>query len=285
MTSEQLNVLRFGERKRITDKAAISYPVELHPMKFAEESIESSVNGDRGLGVVRADTNRLICHAGSDYQLVLHEDVLRLVEATFTANSMNFELYDLHQGGVRQNRMFANYIMPEHKFDIEGDEYKPFVQVCNSYDKTLLFRSLTGLYRVKCSNGNLLGMKDTQLISAKHVGKNIDLGDIAFDMNNWLETLEITKTKLKKLLHTPLPETPIKEIAASIFKAKRDSEMFVQSQLVADAVKEFGDNSYALFNAFTNYATHKLPNFTTSSDWVLLAQKKITNVFFEMVEN
>lgn len=283
MNSKVSDILRWGIRDRVTDKSVISYPVNAYPMRFIDDAAEKLYQGSRGVGIVRDDNNTIICHAGSDYQLLKHADVLELVEATFQANSLEYELYDINTGGVRQNRMYANYILPSYKFSIEGDEYMPFVQVYNSYDKTLLFGSITGLYRTACWNGNLWGIKDSQLIRAKHVGANIDLGSVALSINDWAETIGIARNNLEKLIHKTITDKPIEEVAGKIFRAQRDVKAFVESELLVDAIKQFGSTDYALFNAFTNYTTHKMSQLTTSYDWVMKAQKKITDVFLTTV--
>jgi len=280
MSQKQNDILRWGVRERNTDKSRISYPVELFPLTFKDAGVASKISGDPGVCVVRTDSNQIICHASEDYQLVPHNDILSIVEETFKVNNILFELYDIHTGGGKYNKMYANYILSEYTFEIEGDSFTPFIQVYNSYDKSLLFGSITGLYRKACWNGNLWGTRDMQLIRSKHVGNKIDLFNVFTSMDKWVEGLGIAKFNLQKLLHQQLSSTVIEDVINSIFATKRDRKLIVESDLISNSITEFGDNRYALFNAVTNYATHKLPLLTTNYDWSFEIQKKITSIFF-----
>lgn len=285
MSKKQIDILRWGIRERNTDKSRISYPVNLFPLTFKDPEIASKISGDPGVCVVRSDSNQIICHASSDYQLVPHNDILSIVEETFKVNNIPFELYDIHTGGGKYNKMYANYILPKYTFNVEGDSFTPFIQVYNSYDKSLLFGSITGLYRNACWNGNLWGTKDMQLIRSKHVGNKIDLFNVFISMDKWVEGLGIAKFNLQKLLHQQLSSTTIEDVINSIFATKRDRKLIVESDLISSSITEFGDNRYALFNAVTNYATHKLPLLTSNYDWSFEIQKKITSIFFGDVQS
>jgi hypothetical protein len=75
-----------------------------------------------GVAVVRTDTKEIITHAGSDYQLVPHMQVLTAVESMLEANGLKYELFDIHTGGTKGNRMYVDYILPKYKVAVEGDK-------------------------------------------------------------------------------------------------------------------------------------------------------------------
>jgi len=176
------------------------------------------------------------------------------------SNQIKYELYDLHTGGTHGNRMYADYILPSYRINIEGDEYIPFIQIQNSYDKTLLFGITQGLYRQACSNGAFLGVRNVERIHLKHVGNNIDLNKEVFNVDYWLKNLDIAQTNLKRLMKEPLSNTTIDDVLKKIFNRKKDLELIKHFDLIEKNIKEFGFTRYALFNACTEFVTHALAN-------------------------
>lgn len=280
---KHVDILRWGIRERNTDVSVIDFPVSKFPLQFADPKIQSVVKGDRGVSIVRTDSNQIITNAGSDYQLVPHREVLAAVESMFEANSLKYELYDIHTGGTKGNRMYVNYILPSYRFKVEDDEYMPFVQVQNSYDKFILFGLVTGLYRTACWNGNLWGTREMQFTTKKHVSTNISLSDIAWDIDKWIQNLGMAESQLERLRKEPLSETTIEDVLKKILPQEKDQAAFKHFKLLEEYVAELGNNKYALFNALTAYATHGMsnPELCKNYDKARQVQMKVTNVFLQ----
>lgn len=265
-----------------TDKSVLTFPVHLEPLQFVSKDARNDIEGDCGLAVVRDDTKQIIKTVSSDYNLVFHSDIIDAVEAVFQANNLKFEVFDIFTGGTKGNKMFINYTFPDYTIKINNEDYIPFVQVQNSYDKSLLFKTVTGLYRQICSNG-LMTFRNVGLIKTRHIFNKIDLSKIAFNLNNWLEGIYVTKFKLEELMKAPLKNeffgSPLKELAEKIFLRKKDVNQFLESSLVTQYVEELGQNSYALLNAFTDYATHAVSGRMKNFDHVQKSYANIENYF------
>jgi len=250
------DILRWSVRERTPDKSLISFPVVKQPLQFCDPPFENVVRGDRGVGIVRTDTQQLITTASSDYALIPHTEVCAAIEAMFEANGLQYELYDVYTGGSKGNRMYVNYTLPQYGFDVDGDTYIPFVQAQNSYDRFILLGLVTGIYRTACWNGNLWGTRGMQFTLKKHVVGNITLTDLAWNIDSWGQNLGIARINLQRLLREPLSETTVEAVLAEIFAKQKDRKNIAQLQLVEKYVAEVGNNMYALFNACTDYATH-----------------------------
>ncbi len=274
-------------RYRCTDKSTVDFPVSKIPLRFVDDKYERQVSGDRGICVVRTDKKEVICHASSEYQLVPHIQILSSVEAMFEANGLEYELFDIHSGGTKGNRMYVDYILPKHKFDINGDKYTPFVQVQNSYDKFILFGLITGVYRMACTNGVLLGARNMQFLTKKHLSENISLKDIAWNIDDWIQNLKITRKQISVLLKEKLSKTTYDDIMKKILTKEKDQEKFAEEKLYQQYIKEFGENQYALFNALTAYATHTLSDeeFCKNHDKARNIQMRISKHFLQSVES
>jgi hypothetical protein len=269
-------------RNRQTDKSIVTFPVHTEPLEFVSKEAIDKYEGSCGIAIVRDDTNKIVTPGLSlDYNLVTHTDVIDAVEMAFGINNLKFEVYDIYTGGTRGNKMFIQYILPDYQITINSELYMPFVQIQNSYDKSSLFRSITGVYRQTCSNGAYILRSSKSLIKAKHYGNKIDLTQVTLNLNDWLETLNITKFKLETLVQEPVifNEWAIEDHAKKIFTRKKDVKAFIDSLLIEKYVEELGENKYALFNAYTDYATHYLGNRMKNFDHILKSFAAIEKYF------
>jgi hypothetical protein len=212
---------------------------------------------------------------------VKHTDALAAVESMFDANGIKYELYDIHCGGSKGNRMYVNFTLPQHKFAIGKEDFFPFVQLQNSYDKFIEFGLVTGLYRVACWNGNLWGTRDMQFMSKKHVSENISLTDIAWNIDTWVNQLGVAQDQIKRLIKEKLNPKTVDKIISKVLDKKKDQKIFSDLGLLASHVNEFGMTRYALFNALTAYATHVMsdPNVCKNHDKARDVQMAITDQF------
>ena len=279
-----INTHNFVKRNRNTDKSILLFPVSLQSLQFKDPEFESSIFGDRGKAVIRTDKNTVVkAGLSSDYKLVTHSDVITAVEAVLDANNLKFQVHDCFLGGIRDGKMFLQYTLPDYKIDINKDAYTPFIQIHNSYDKSSLFKAVCGLFRIKCSNGLVLLQSTDVLLNAKHYGKTIDLSKLAFDLNTFLENLNIAKTKMTKLVEkifeVDFLNDGLLKMTESILEKKKDQKAFEECGLVDAYVAELGLNQYALMNAFTDYVTHTLASRVTNYDRVLKSYSAIETIF------
>ena len=246
-------------------------------------------SGDPGKSIVRLDTNEIIGNVSSDYKVIPHKKVIENIEAVFAANKVEAEVHSVHTGGVTGHRMYVNYILPKLDIKVGNDIYHPYVQAFNSYDKSMSFGTITGLFRSKCSNGILLGVRDT-LINAKKHYQSVDLDDMILDIDAWFEQIMNYGSKLEKLLTLPIPGTVddvdwLDSELDKIFERKIHISDFKESGLIEKYKKELGDNQYAIFNALTDFATHSIedPEKIRSFDMARKVQRKITTRFVDAV--
>jgi hypothetical protein len=271
-------VATFKLRQSTSDTSSVLFPVEVQSLRFNNPAKEKEIIGDRGVAVIRKDTHKIICTASSEYQLQTHGEVLKAVELLFKKNKIAFTVSDVRTGGTRGNRMYVNYILPQYQFVVHRtDKYIPFLQVQNSYDKSLLFNLTTGIFRQICSNGAII-THGVKFLTKKHVHENINLEEIEINIAAWASNLGIVKLTLEKLANRKLTKKRVEEVTAKVFNRKRDLTGFVDLKLIDKNVKEVGNNEYALFNALTEYATHVLGSFTDNYDYTNNAYRRISKI-------
>ena len=276
-------------RNRNTDKSVVTYPVQKLPLNFqdvtlatkqATKKFQGIYTGDLGCAIVRDDNKRVITNTSSDYQLVPHTDVINAVEAVFDINKWKYQLYDINTGGRRGNKMYVTYHLSQYKFDVsEGDTMIPYIQVYNSYDKSLLFGAAVGLYRQICSNGLVITTK-TNSLKMRHFKENISLSDVALEIEAFLAEVGMAKKKLLIMKTEEISDTTIEKLLPKIFKRERDQKKVKDSGILKDYFTELGKTKYAFMNACTAYATHIMPTYSDNYDHEFEIQGKISRLFF-----
>ncbi|MCK9543218.1 MAG: DUF932 domain-containing protein [Novosphingobium sp.] len=268
-------------RNRQIDKSILTFPVHIEPLTFVSPSAKTLYDGDCGLAVVREDTNVIIDTVKTDYSLLLHKDLIDAVESAFKINKLDFEVFDIFTGGTKGNKMFLNYAFPDNTIKIADEDYFPFMQLQNSYNKSLNARIVAGLYRKICTNGLVRYHSKNTILNVKHLGKKIDLSSISLKVNDWWEEINLTKFKLEEIVNVSIPEQfeEIEKITDRVFETKKDKEMFLQSDLIKRYFDELGSNHYALLNAYTHYITHHLATRMNDFDRVAKSYSVLENIF------
>jgi len=276
-------------RKTNTEKSVVTYPVQKLPLNFrdvtlateqATKEFQGIYKGDLGCAIVRDDNKRVITITSSDYQLVPHADVINAVEAVFDINKWKYQLYDINTGGRRGNKMYVTYHLPQYKFEVgKGDAMIPYVQVYNSYDKSLLFGAAVGLFRQICSNG-LVTTTKTQSLKMRHSKENITLSDVALEVEAFLAEIGLAKEKLVIMSKEKISDTTIEKLLPKIFKRERDQKKVKESGILEDNFDALGKTKYAFMNACTAYATHIMPTYSENYDHEFEIQGKISRLFF-----
>ena len=273
-------------RERVFNKSSVVFPVEKLPLNFKDVALATEqaqvgvYKGDLGCAIVRNDDNRIISTVSSSYQLVPHEDIINAVEAVFEINKWDYSLWDVRTGGRCGNKMYLRYHLPHYSFDVkEGDSLVPYVQIYNSYDRSLLFGASVGLFRLTCSNGAMIRAK-SQSLHARHYLDNIDVVKVALDIEKMMEEVGMAKTKLQIMIKEEISDVTIEELLPKIFRRERDIKNIKELGLLEDHFTEMGKTTYAFFNACTAYATHELPKHSGNYDHEFEVQGKIARIFF-----
>ena len=274
------------KRLRITDKSAVVYPVAMLPLNFqdtklAKEQLSGTgYKGDPGCAIVRNDDRSIIYNVSSDYQLIPHKQIIEAVETQFNANKWNYELYDVHVGGRRGNKMYLRYHLPEDGGRMAREYNIPYVLVYNSYDKSLLFGAAVGLYRVRCMSTSMITPK-SKALRMRHFRENIDTVKVAMDIEMMLDEVGAAKKELKVIYKSKISDKEVEALLPRIFKRKRDVNKIKELGILEDFFEEQGKTRYAFYNACNAYATHKIPDFSKNYDHEFEVHRKIARIFFK----
>ena len=256
-----MSTLILPKKERTTDKNVVDFPVDFIPLQLnseylIEHHIHSDLKGDRGKVAVRLDTNEIIAVVTQEYGFIKHIQMVNNLERTLHQAGIPFEIFDVNMSGKCGNRVYINYVIPSYSFTIEEDSYVPFIHLYSSYDHDMAHGMFTGFYRHECENACIM-TKGLTLLKKRHRQKyfKVDEEDM-LDIGHWITNVHNARRSLSSLLNKPFDALDVTRALDKIFVRKKYGKHFLENGILKKAIKKFGDNQYALFNALTEYATH-----------------------------
>lgn len=282
-------------KSRNTYKKSVDYPIVEIPLKLDISCIFDQVEpaavqkfatlkGSLGKAIVRLDTGECIATVSNEYKLIKHIDMFDNVEQALKMSGLNFILYDINQGGKNKNRVYVNYILPDYKFEVHGDEYVPYIQAYSCYDRFLSYGLLTGFYRIENESAILIFNK---IAARRHLRGKLELREDMIDIGKWIAELGEWRKKIKSLLETSGSMYSLavegENIIKKVIKVRKHRQCFKQLGILTKYIEKYGSNHYALFVALMEYATHGLwdSKKRRAYDRSRNAQIQITNMFLK----
>lgn len=267
-------------------KLDINHPdLESKLMYEDKANLIQNLKGRLGKAIVKVESSEIITTVSDDYKLITHKDMLDNVEDTLRRSGLQFQLFDINEGGKNKNRAYVNYLLPDYKFDIEGDVWVPYIQAYSCYDKFLSYGLLTGLYRIENESSFLIFDK-TILASRRHLRGNLELTEDMVEISKWISKLGELRRKIKNFLQLQLidPDLQVVSPMEKVIKVKKHRERFIESRLLSLYAQKFGSNNYSLILSLMDYATHGLwdEKKRRAYDRSRNAQIQIAN-FFELL--
>lgn len=252
------------------------FPVKEVPAVFQDTHLSLDFNKDTGHKfIVREDTGDILSCMTDEYKLVTNQEVMQAALPT------------LKEAGASlvEERMFGNgartiwrWKFPDSIEIDKGDIVHPEVIIKNSYDGSTTVLLMSGLYRLICSNGLVIGKTINQSANRHSIyNPNLDkLPELIYELI--VSTKAVITQDLHMLLNTKVESND---------RVVKIIEMFPQ-QVMEDLVNYLSKSKiktyWDLLNACTwvtshamnrsNESTFKLENtiFPTLTKWAEQAQ-------------
>lgn len=229
--------------------------------------------------LINNDTRKVLSVVSGKYQVLHNEAALELarkccIVAFPNTAPANWEVFSVEAPltlahcriDLRHKGKIAGY---DWSFGIdEQDEFRPFIRVCNSYNKTCAFSIRFGLIRWACKNG-FVDWHSSITIKVSHDVKEMErsieakINEAKFrkvvgEFGKLLQPMHEVKIDKKQylplilsILHIKKPEGMPKD------RASRWNQLEGYLESVATYyVQEVGNTGYALMNAVSDVATH-----------------------------
>ena len=214
------------------------------------------------------DTGEYIASVGDKYRVVQNEEVYRPFCEAIIESNLDLNGLDIRTSIGNAGRSLTSFIFPEHSVQLKNDITNLRIIARNSYDGTWKFQVDTGGFRVACANGQVVGNfknaynnKHTSSFSVKDMSKHLSHQIEGFaSCGQWWMSLEQTPIDYdiaidlvcKYLYNTE----KTREDKLKLIESGKSTTFNKICELFDDYSKEMGENLYALYNAFTDHATH-----------------------------
>ncbi len=236
-----------------------------------EEKIQTAsgtlIPGKKAL--INANTNEAMGIVSSRYKTVSNEEV-------FTAFVKSLEASDIDTTDAQVNvkfshggaRTMVDMIFPKYEIQVDQDVSQLRITTLNSYDGAWRYMSKAGAIRMACMNGQVLGSIVAGYSSLHTPSLDIDQG--AESIITMIQQFQEAKEYWAQLLQKPTTREMELRVMAKFFgnaptkMNKEEIEQFEKRPQVVHftgTLKGYQDlmgrNAYALYNALSDYVTHR----------------------------
>lgn len=204
--------------------------------------------------VVNEITQKEVVAVSKDYNLLQHADVINAVSDAL----LNLNIKGVCHAASYGNRMYANIIFNDVKFEAQGEEqFLCGVRILNSYDKTTGIMVLPQIMRVICSNGLVLNKGWVNGINIRHTSRLVNQFEeqIPQLLNQMVEHSKEFALMVDKCIGDSIEWEIVEKIMPVLIKQDK------YRKAIADRLKQDHPDGSAytrweLLNAITHLCTH-----------------------------
>jgi len=224
--------------------------------------------------IVNCETGEPISVVGDKYKVATMNEVFtamdeQLQSSTLDLTGMTVDVHTSHKGA----RAMIDVVLPAHEIDLGGDITKMRITSLNSYDGSWKYTSRAGGIRIACLNGQVLGNIFAKYSSRHNGSMNIAAG--AEHISTLLQTFNEAKDYWSKMMKSKVNIVDVNGVFALFLDGTptiKDQEKFEKRTSVKkltesyeDYVLEHGKTVWSLYNALTDFVTHKEYNAGTKA--------------------
>ena len=294
----------------------LMFPVELRPVYYMDKGAQQKIPNRQV--VVNGESGKHLGVVSNSYQLVSNKQALDMGEK-YCADLFGTDEVD----NIEVFRVFApstgsychidlvhrSYAMDLWDKQAESDIYIPYLRVTNSYNRSRALRFDIGVCRKVCLNGTIFD-PETVTSAYRHIKREFtDAIPSVFSNGKIKQLSEAFRFYTTKLRNYHIPRAQALEIIRVLFRIKDENEIDFESETesreqydsllgILDCrlekyIDQLGDNSYALFNAITDIASHAIERNRylrhdmhrmqrLAGDWIFSFQREIESPAFDI---
>ena len=307
---------------RITEIESLMFPVELRPVYYTDTGIDGTQlqkHIPNSRVVVNKKSGKPFGVVSNNYKLVTNEQALKMGEKycadLFGSDEVgNIDIFKVDAPSTGSychiDLIHRSYAMDLWDKQEQSDIYIPYLRVTNSYNKSRALRFDIGFCREVCLNG-LIFDPETIKSAYSHLKREFTDDGIPFALSNGKigKLVEDFKSYTTKLKNYHIPRAQALDLLRVLFRIKdkgqikklsekEDREEYDALLRVLDwrldkYIRELGENSYALFNAITDIASHSIDNNRyfrrdmntmqrLAGDWIHSFQREVERPDFDI---
>ena len=254
--------------------------------------IEEGVMSTSGLIIpgkktlINASTNQPMSVVSSTYRTVSNEEIFnsflsRVLDSGIDANDAQVNVRFANNGA----KTMVDFRFPNETVTPFGDTSQTQLQIValNSFDGSTRYVTKVGGFRMKCLNGQIIGKTIGAYSSAHHPGLNVDKG--AAKVIAMLQNFRGAGEYWSALMTRKISEDVAMEVIAQFLGVDYTDQDAMNTPAVRaiagrwDSYRdELGNNAYAIYNALTDYVSHKTYKEETHATGMVFNQGRLERV-------
>jgi len=225
----------------------INFPVQYEPTKFSKSKYVINGNTGEYLGIVG---NGFTCASHSDFFTQAHDTISEHLGEEF-CDSMNVSYRTARNNAWVMMDMTMPNVLRKIETEKHSTTIAPRLIALHGIDGSCSNMVFFGAIDFFCTNGMITG--DYDKIKRKNTS-NFSLDKFIQELQSSVTDFYETADKLQRWADTSLMTVDVKSLLEAVIKSERKSEkMFT---LYNQEVSTRGRNVWALYSAFTNYASY-----------------------------
>jgi len=225
----------------------LDFEVEFEPTKMDDKKY-----------VINADTNEYIGIVGKDFKCVSHGDFFRDVITSTTDTLRPHQLEGAEarwKSAYKDGWAMLDIVLPNMKTTIANDVHETSLMkrviALHGVNGTCSNIAIFGAIDFFCTNGQIIG--DHNKVMRKNTS-NFSLDRFIVELEKSQQDFNATAQQLQRWANTSIAHVDVKVLLDNIMKSERKAEKM--NILYNQEVANRGRNLFALYSAFTNYATY-----------------------------
>lgn len=214
--------------------------------------------------IINKSNNNTIGIVSENYKVVPNEEIFDSFCKSIEQSNVNVEGAEINVSFAKYGaRTLVDFIFPNEEVTVPGDTSTTALSITalNSFDGSTRYLTKAGGFRMKCLNGQLLG-NIVGSYSSTH-SHNLDVQKGADQIIHMLQKFRGAEEYWGSMMKTSVSQMTAINVITEFFN-KEDMEDPFKNKNVAVVYdlwksysREMGTNAYALYNALTDYISHK----------------------------
>ena len=225
----------------------INFPVEFEPTKFSKSKYVINGNTGEYLGIVG---NGFTCASHGDFFTRAHNTISEHLGEEFCDN-MNISYKTARNNAWVMMDMTMPNVLRKVTTDKHSTTIAPRLIALHGIDGSCSNMVFFGAIDFFCTNGMITG--DYDKVKRKNTS-NFNLDTFIKELQNSVSDFYETADKFQRWANASLMTVDVKALLESVIKSDRKSEKMCS--LYNQEVSTRGRNVWALYSAFTNYASY-----------------------------
>ena len=242
---------------------------------------ESGLRVPQRVAIVNVENNQPLSVVSSKYKVVSNDEVVRAtLKAIDHAQLDTTDADVIVQNGAHGAKSMIRIQLPAYSILSGNNRTNLEIVTLNSYDGSWKYVSRAGGIRLACLNGQVMGKMIGTYSQFHNASLNVERG--AEQLVRMIGDFTKSEDWFRAMMSKKVTDEDLDTMISKFLNIPRahldDSRMAKKLRETYDAyAREMGANAYALYNAFTDFITHRSRHKTSVATSRLYDENRFTN--------